>query len=556
MAGTAGDPNVLEFGRFTFDPNRRELRAGGRAVALGGRAFDALLALIDARGTLVSKDELMRRIWPDRVVEENNLEAQISALRKALGIDRSLIRTVAGRGYQFTGDIRAATRRAPAGPAVDLPVPASELVGRETEIREVMALVTAHRLVSLTGVGGIGKTRLALESAHRLGSAFPDGVFLADLAPLANAALVPVTVAASMNLGLVPDAVSPEGIGAAIGSKRMLLVLDNCEHLIEPAARLVQQLLRSSAGVGILCTSREPLRADGEHVFPVPALAVPPEAAPTRELLEFDAVKLFVTRARAAAPAFVADPHVISTLASICRRLDGLPLAIELAAARIASLGADGIASHLTDRFTLLTSGSRTAPPRHQTLRATVDWSYELLLPQERLVLQRLTVFAGSFTLDAATEIVSGAGVSVTEVRDAVANLVTKSLLAADLSGATCYRLLETMRVYALEKLRDPAESDRIARRHAEYYGRICELTDTSVASPPPDWVAIYGHLLDNVRLALNWAFSPGADPSVGVAVTVSAIPLWAHLTLMKECLDSGRAGDRAPRRIAGERPP
>jgi len=536
MAGTAGDPNVLEFGRFTFDPNRRELRAGGRAVALGGRAFDALLALIDARGTLVSKDDLMRRIWPDRVVEENNLEAQISALRKALGIDRSLIRTVAGRGYQFTGDIRAATRRAPAGPAVDLPVPASELVGRETEIREVMALVTAHRLVSLTGAGGIGKTRLALESAHRLGSAFPDGVFLADLAPLANAALVPVTVAASMNLGLVPDAVSPEGIGAAIGPKRMLLVLDNCEHLIEPAARLVQQLLRSSAGVGILCTSREPLRADGEHVFPVPALAVPPEAAPTRELLEFDAVKLFVTRARAAGPAFVADPHVISTLASICRRLDGLPLAIELAAARIASLGADGIASHLTDRFTLLTSGSRTAPPRHQTLRATVDWSYELLLPQERLVLQRLTVFAGSFTLDAATEIVSGAGVSVTEVRDAVANLVTKSLLAADLSGATCYRLLETMRVYALEKLRDPAESDRIARRHAEYYGRICELTDTSVASPPPDWVAIYGHLLDNVRLALNWAFSPGADPSVGVALTVSAIPLWAHLTLMKEC--------------------
>lgn len=536
MVGTAGDSNVLEFGHFTVDRYRRELRVAGRPVPLGGRAFDALLALIDARGTLLSKDELMRRIWPDRVVEENNLEAQISALRKALGTDRSLIRTVAGRGYQFTGEIRAATPPTPADPAVDLPVPVSEVVGREPEIRDVMALVTAHRLVTLTGIGGIGKTRLAIESAHRLGPAFSDGVFLADLAPLTNAAVVPVTVAASMRLALVPDAVSPEGIGSAIGPKRMLLVLDNCEHLIEAAARLVQRLLRSSPGIGILCTSREPLRADGEHVYPVPALAVPPEAATTRDLLDFDAVKLFVTRARAAAPAFVADPHVVSTLASICRRLDGLPLAIELAAARIASLGADGIASHLTDRFTLLTSGSRTAPARHHTLRATVDWSYDLLSPQERLVLQRLTAFAGSFTLDAATEVASGAGVSVTEVRDAVANLVTKSLLAADLRGVTHYRLLETMRVYALEKLRDPAETDRLARRHAEYYARMCELTETSVASPPPEWVAIYGHLLDNVRLALDWAFSPGADPSVGVALTVSALPLWAHLALVNEC--------------------
>ena len=537
MAGIESDSDVLEFGRFTLDRRRRELRADGRPVALGPRTFDTLLALVDAHGTVLSKDELMRRIWPDRVVEENNLEAQISALRKAFGPDRSLIRTVSGRGYHFTGDLRTVPAAGHAASVANLPMLVSDLIGRESEIRDVMALVTAHRLVTLTGAGGIGKTRLVLECARRLAPAFPDGVFLADLAPLSNATVVPLTVAASMNLALVPDAVSPQQLGAAIGARRILLVLDSCEHLVEAAAHMAQGLLRSSAGLTLLCTSREPLRADGEHIYSVPPLAVAAETATPHDLLTCDAVSLFVARARAVGPAFVADHHVAATLASICRRLDGLPLAIELAAARIPSLGAHGIASHLNDRLTLLTSGSRTAPPRHQTLRATLDWSYELLSPPERLVLRRLAVFAGPFTLDAATDVVSGAGVAIAEAENTVADLVMKSLLSADARGVTHYRLLETMRVYAFVKLRETGEFERVARRHADYYRRICEHTEIAWgASSPPDWMATYGGQLDNVRLALEWAYSPSGDAGVGVALTMAAIPLWTHLASMTEC--------------------
>jgi predicted ATPase/DNA-binding winged helix-turn-helix (wHTH) protein len=528
---------VLVFGRFTVDRHRREFVADGQPIELGGRALDTLLALIDARGSVLSKDELIRRVWPDRIVEENNLERHISALRKALGLSRSLIRTVPRRGYQFTGDVRPATTAGGAPRMVDLPVPVSELIGRASEISDVMALATAHRLVTLTGVGGIGKTRLALEAARRLGRAFPDGVFLADLAPLSHAAVVPVTAAVSMNLSLVADAVTPERIGASIGAQRILLVLDNCEHLIEAAALLAQGLLRSAPGIALLCTSREPLRVDGEHVYRVVPLAVPPDDVSAENVLTSEAVKLFVSRARAAEPTFLVDDNVAAMLGAICRRVDGLPLAIELAAARIPSFGAAGVASYLHDRFTLLTGGSRTALPRQQTLRATLDWSHDLLSPRERLVLRRLSVFAGAFTLDAATEVVSGTGVSIPEVEDDVANLVGKSLLSAEARGAMQYRLLETMREYALGKLRESGEYDRFAQRHAEYHARVCERTDIAGGTdPPPEWRTIYGRLIENVRLALDWAFSSTGDPGVGVVLTVAAVPLWMHLSLMTEC--------------------
>ena len=232
MDGALDLPDVFEFGRFRIAPHRRELFIDGRQVEVGGRAFDTLLALIQGRGAVVSKDDLMRRVWPDQVVEENNLEVQISALRRLLGADRQLIRTVPGRGYQFAGDIRVparlgATLAAPTRRG-NLPASASELVGREVEIADAMALVTRHRLVTLTGPGGIGKTRLGLEVARRLLSAFRDGVFLAELAPLATSDLVPETVAAVLGLALTGTSVSPDRIGAAIGPKRLLLLLDNC----------------------------------------------------------------------------------------------------------------------------------------------------------------------------------------------------------------------------------------------------------------------------------------------------------------------------------------
>jgi len=534
------DGSSVEFGRFRVDRRARQLLVDGQPVELGGRAFDTLLVLIDGRGQVLSKDELLRRVWPDRVVEENNLEIQISALRKALGSDRDLIRTVARRGYQFTGDVgvpAAPLAAAVPSPAAALPVPVSELIGRRTEIDEVTTLLKGHRLVTLTGAGGIGKTRLALEVAHRLVRAFPGGVFLADLAPLTAGDRVAITVAATLNLPMVADGVLPERIGAAIGGRRLLLVLDNCEHVVESAASVAQGLLASSPSAVLLTTSREPLRVDGEHVYRVPPLAMPPEHADVDDVLRHDAVRLFITRAAAAEPTFAADPLVVSAIAAICRRLDGMPLAIELAAARVPSLGAVGVAARLDDRFTLLTSGNRAALPRQQTLRATLDWSYELLSEQERIVLRRLAVFAGAFTIDAATDVASGLGVSPADVVDTLADLVLKSLVSVDLKGPTQYRLLDTMRAYALEKLVETGEFDRFARRHAEYYiaaspgeERVWDVTS------PADSFRVHGQHIENIRVALDWAFSASGDAAVGVALTAAAVPMWTHLALVAEC--------------------
>ena len=337
--GHAKIPYIIEFGRFKVVRHRRELLADGRPVELGGRAFDTLLALIDARGSVLGKDELMSRVWPDRVVEENNLPAQISVLRKVFGADRDLIRTVAGRGYQFTGEIRATAATA-AGPppsrTTNLPEAVSELIGREAELGEVTALVTEHRLVSLVGAGGIGKTRLGLEVARHLLPRFPDGVFVAELGPLSSPELVPATVASALGLTHVAGTVSHERVAGAVGTKKLLLVIDNCEHVIEAAAGMAEALLRASPGVSLLATSREPLRVSGEYVYRVPPLDVPAEDnQDTEDVFRYGAVRLFVSRAHAAEPRYVAEGRVAAATAAICRRLDGIPLAIELAATRI-----------------------------------------------------------------------------------------------------------------------------------------------------------------------------------------------------------------------------
>ncbi|HEX4614807.1 MAG TPA: winged helix-turn-helix domain-containing protein, partial [Stellaceae bacterium] len=382
-------------------------------MELGGRAFDLLVALVEANGDVVSKGELMTRVWPGRIVEDSNLHAQIKALRKALS-DRDLIRTVVGRGYQFTGEVR--TRRADHGEQAEpgtashvfgppraptnLPAPTSDLIGRGVEITEVIGLVTDHRFVTLTGPGGIGKTRLALEVACHLLPRFADGVWIAELAPLSDPRLVPVTVAAALGLELVSGAVSPERVAAVVGSKHIILVLDNCEHVIDAAARMVEALLHADPAARVIATSREPLRAESERLYRVPPLAVPAEDMQTlEELLRHGAVALFVARAQAVAPHFALDWQAATAIAAICRRLDGIPLALELAAARASTLGVQALASRLNDCFSLLTEGRRTALRRHQTLHATLDWSYELLPESERAVLRRLSIFAGGFTL-------------------------------------------------------------------------------------------------------------------------------------------------------------
>src|SRR6202048_3733413 len=372
---------IIEFGHFRIVPHRRELLADNQAIRLGGRTFDVLMALIEGQGAVVGKDALIERVWPNRIVEEISLQVQISALRNALGADRNLIRTISGRGYQFTGEIRtlearphtrAVARTAVPVPAAPRPVtnvsePVSELIGRDLEFEEVLGLTAAYRLVTLTGAGGIGKTSLGLEVARHLLSEFVDGVWAIELAPLSDPDLVPVTVAPALRLDLGGDVASPDRVANALAAKQLLLVLDNCEHLVGAAARMAEALLRANPAARVLATSREPLRAEGECLYRVPSLAVPKEGGQDGEdPLRYGAVRPFVARARAAEPQFSPGGRGVGAIAAICRHLDGIRWGMEPAAARTTGLGVEELAARLNDCFHLLTGGRRTASPRHQ----------------------------------------------------------------------------------------------------------------------------------------------------------------------------------------------
>src|ERR1700730_18089741 len=545
---------TLKFGRFQVLLHRREFLAEGVPIPLGSRAFDVLMVLIEAGGELVTKDEILSRVWPGMVVEEHSLQFYISALRKVLGEDRGFIKTISGRGYRFVGDITAAVseqealanRRADlpsplpdAEELTTLPAPTSHLSGREDELSKATALVTAHRLVSLVGAGGIGKTRLGIEVARNLLPKFANGVWVAELGVLSDPDLVAVTVATAVRLELPAGAVTPARVAAALGAKQLLLVLDNCEHVIDAAASMAEALLSANPKMHVMATSREPLRAEEEHLYRVPPLAVPAEGTEDIEdLLRYGAVRLFVSRVRATQPHFAPDQRIAPAIAAICRRLDGIALAIELAPARAAALGVEEVAAHLDDRFHLLTGGRRTALPRHQTLRSTLDWSYELLSEAERVVFCRLSIFAGSFVLAEATAVAESAEIAESGVVDCVANLAAKSLVMIDVSGATVrYRLLETTRAYAREKLAESGELGQVARAHAERYRDLLGRAQVEWETRPTvEWVADYGRGIDDLRAALDWAFSPHGDTSIGVALTVASVPLWLQLSLMEEC--------------------
>jgi predicted ATPase/DNA-binding winged helix-turn-helix (wHTH) protein len=493
---------ALLFGRFRFVTHSRELSADGAPVAIGNRALEVLFVLIEARGELVTKDELLSRVWPTTTVEENNLQFQISTLRKALGRDRDFIRTVSGRGYRFVAEITVEGPRSRADMetrAIDqlganvvdlraaqgsgnLPAPTSEIVGRDAPLLDVAALVAANRLVTLVGAGGIGKTRLAIELAHRLLPAF-DGVWVAELGSVSDPESAASTVAVALGLGGGP--ISPARLNAALGQRRMLLVLDNCEHVIDAAASIAETLLHANAQLQVVATSREPLRADGEWVYRVPPLDVPPEGeADLEAVLQHSAARLFAERTRAAAPATLLGPGVAAAITKICRRLDGIPLAIELAAARAATLGVECLAARVDDRLSLLTDGRRTAPARHQTLRATLDWSYELLTEPERVVMRRLSGFAGDFTMEAASLTAAFGDVGPAEVVQSLASLVAKSLVVIEVGDAAPrYRLLETMRAYAVDKLAQSGELDAVMRR---YDGRRDGWVAPSAGRSPP----------------------------------------------------------------------
>lgn len=482
--------DVISFGPFTLIPAQRLLEKAGHPLNLGARAMQILLVLTEQPGQMVGKKALMARVWPDVTVDEGSLRFQVAALRKALGERQSSARYVTtnpGRGYCFVAPVsRTHATDAPSAAlgldqAHELPVLLARIVGRDETVRAVSTQLLAKRFVTIAGPGGIGKTTVAVAVGHELHDAFAGAVRFVDLGPVTNPLLVPSALAATLGL-LVQSADSVPGLVAFLRGKRMLVILDSCEHVIETASALAETIFRQAPDVHILTTSRELLRVDGEHVHRLAPLESPPDEAgmTAKAALAFPAVQLFVERVAAAGDWFELSDADAPSVGEICRKLDGMALAIELAAGRVGTFGVKETARRLDSQFRLMWPGRRTALPRHQTLGATLDWSYDLLPNLERLILRRLSVFVGVFTLEAALSVAAGNGVDESQVLDATASLVAKSLVTADTCGPpTRYRLLDMTRAYVFEKLAESGEVDEVARRHAHYFYTFLDRSNT-----------------------------------------------------------------------------
>jgi len=557
-------------GDCEIDLARRELRVRGAPSPVGSRAFEIMELLVRSAGELVTKDELMERIWPGAIVLDNTVQVHIASVRRALGPYKAMLKTESGRGYRLLGTWttrglapeRVAASRSLLQPPEEartdnFPMVIAALVGREATVQSVRDLISAYRVLTLTGPGGIGKTSLAIEAARGVLGEFKDGGWLVELAPLADAGLVPSTVAGILSLRLIGASGSAEAVARAIGDANLLLILDNCEHVIDAAAELAETIVRFCPYASVLATSREVLRIQGEQVYRVPPLDVPDtEQEDPEHVLRHGAAKLLVSRTGALTSSFSPTPEDIGAIAAICRRLDGIPLAIEFAAARAAALGFRQVEAGLNDRFRLLTSGRRTALPRHRTLRAALDWSYELLLPEEQRLLRLLATFPGGFTFEAARAVVAHDAAGDV-ILDGISSLVVKSLLAVDEGAAVPrWRLLETTRAYALEKLDESGEAADTIRQHAQY----CLTLFSPFASPDRLQAAIdalgsYRREIDNLRAALTWAFSPGGDAALGLALAAAAADFWVAVSQIAEAGEwaakaLGMIGDAAGSRL------
>jgi predicted ATPase/DNA-binding winged helix-turn-helix (wHTH) protein len=547
--GNMRSDDILSFGPFRLAVAERLLKKIDEPVPLGSRALDILVALADRGGAVVSHKELIARVWPDVTVEQANLRVHVAALRKALGDGQDGVRyvsNVAGRGYCFVSPVTRLTteKQVPANKTVNteriqkLPPRSARVVGRDGTVQALAQQLQKWRFVSVVGSGGVGKTTVAISVAHTLIHEFQDGVFFIDLSAVTDPNLVPTAVASALGFMMQAQDLLTSLL-AFIGDKKILLVLDNCEHVIDAAATLAERVFSHAPQAHILATSREALRADGEYVHLLYSLDCPPEDVDltAREALRYSAAELFMERAAASGYSAGLTDIDAPIVASICRRLDGIALAIELAASRVGNVGIGGTADLLGNQFSLLRCSRRTALPRHETLRSMLDWSYSLLTEREKLLLCQLSVFVGDFTLQAAGSVASETSLTETDVVEAVSSLAAKSLVSTVfINKSTSYRLLETTRAYAATKLAERGESHRIARRHALFYCRFLENDETIQSLFREHDLSEYAPHLGNVRAALEWALSDRGDVKVGIELATWATPLFIGLSLLEEC--------------------
>ena len=546
----------LRFGPYCLRPAQQALYEGEKRVRLGSRAFELLVALLKTPGELVSKERLLAHGWPNLHVDETALRVHVAALRKALGPGPQgapYIVNVVGRGYRFSIPVTRVVHQAEGtAPPSTATHPTSILrtvgnvVGREDAIGSIARQLPQYRLVTIVGAGGIGKTTVALLVAERLAADYANLVHVVDLSPLASDDAVPAAVA--FGLGLTTLAGDPSArIATHLQDRQLLLVLDCCERVIEGAAILVERIMEAAPGVHILVTSREPLRARGERVLRLPPLLAPPTSAGLTAAVAatFPAVQLFLDRASASLAEFALTDANAPLVAALCIRLDGIALAIELVAGHVNAFDLETLVGMLDDRLSVLGPSRRTAVPRHKTLRAVLDWSFDTIADRERRLLRRLAVFLGGAELRSVQDVVGGQDLSWPGIVEALATLVDKSLVTADMTGtAARYRLLDTTRAYAAEKLAESGEADAMACRHARHYRTaFATARATWTAGTVGGWLAGYARNLDDVRGALRWAFSATGDALLGIELAAEALPVMYELSLMEDCRHWGAVG-------------
>ena len=531
---------IVLFGPFELNLSERSLTKAGEVIPLGARAFDILAALIDRAGDVISKNELIAKVWPEVIVEEGSLRVHLSALRKALGdgqFNRKYITNVQGRGYSFVAPVvrqggeEQQTNSLTRGS--NLPSALGGMIGRDDVVLQIRSRLGAERLITILGAGGIGKTTVALAVGHAALADFSGAVFFLDLSVLRSKEQVVAAISSAVGVVAQPGD-SEEVLLEFLRSRSALLIFDSCEHLIEPTAEIADRICRFAPNLYLLATSREALQTPGERVFRLEPLDCPPEQTGQTEdeVLSYSAAKLFMERVKARGINLTLGPDDPAFVAELCRRLDGIPLAIELAARRAAVFGVRDTAVSLGSHLDLQKLGRRTANRRHRTLRAALDWSHDLLSEVERAVLRSVAIFVGRFTLEAALAVAGQEHTSRSGIADAVGSLVEKSLVEAriDAQGAS-YRLLDMTRSYALEKLIASGEHDAIATRHASYSIELLEANSSA-----PNSTQLVKDYLGSVRAALEWSFGAGGSDVLAVRLAAAAGPLFLSMPLLAEC--------------------